>query len=415
MSDWLLVRLARDGSRPAGWVAVSSAGQLLDVAGSADAAGLAAAAAGRRVALVVPGTDVLQLSATLPSGSEARLAQVVPFALEEQVAEDIDTLHFAVGRPLDGPGSPTSVDVVSKPLLERWLAVARDAGLAPVALYADSELVPVLPGQVSVLLDEETLLLRSGSQRPLVLPAADPGFALDLAFGGDAEALAAAHVTVYAGSADWERHAAMFEALRPKLGSLRTQLLAGGPLPVYGTQFLGSGAINLLQGAYAPARPGGARWRAWRLAAALAGALLLLHLVAAGLELRRLRGVEKGLDTNIQEVFGQAMPGEVSHGNARARMEQRLAQLRASVPEPGSLLAMLAAVASAHANAPGTRIDALSYRKGSLDMKVTGPDVETLERMNQTLRGAGFASELASGTARDKVYEGRLQLRSPGA
>jgi len=414
MSDWLLVRLARDGSQPTGWVTVSSSGQLLDVQGATDAQGLAAAAVGKRVALVVPGADVLHLAAVLPSGSESKLAQIVPYALEEQVAEDLDGLHFAVGRPVDGPGSPTSVDVVSRALLERWLGVAADYDLSPVAVYADSALVPQVPGQLTVLLDDESLILRSGTQRPLVLPVADPGFALDLAFQGDADARQAAHVTVYATSLDWERHGAAFEALRATLGSLRIQLLSGGPLPLFGSQLLGAGAINLLQGAYAPARPAGAGWRAWRLAAGLAGALLVLHLVAAGVELRRLRSVEKALDTSIQEVFSQAMPGEVSGGNARARMEQRLTQIRAAAPERGSLLSLLSAVAGARAAAPGTRIDALSYRKGALDMKVTGPDAQSLEQMNQSLRGAGLVSDLASGSTKDKAYEGRLQLRSAG-
>ena len=188
MSDWLLVRLARDGSQPTGWVTVSSSGQLLDVQGATDAQGLAAAAVGKRVALVVPGADVLHLAAVLPSGSESKLAQIVPYALEEQVAEDLDGLHFAVGRPVDGPGSPTSVDVVSRALLERWLGVAADHGFSPVAVHADSALVPQVPGQLTVLLDDETLILRSGTQRPLVLPVSDPAFALDLAFPGDADA-----------------------------------------------------------------------------------------------------------------------------------------------------------------------------------------------------------------------------------
>ena len=414
MSDWLLVRLARDGSQPAGWVTVSSAGQLLDVHGEADPSGLAAAAAGKRVALVVPGTDVLQLTAALPAGSENRLAQVVPYALEEQVAEDLDSLHFAVGRPLGGAGSPTCVDVVSRSLLDRWLAVAAEHGLVADAVYADSALLPVIPGQVTALVDDETLIVRSELQRPLVLPASDPAFALDLTFGGDAEAMAAAHLTVYATSIDWERHAAVFATLRPRLASLRVQLLSGGPLPLFGSQLVGAGAINLMQGLYAPSRPGGSSLRAWRLAAVLAGALLVLHLIAAGFEMRRLKGVEKALDTGIQEVFSQAMPGEVSRGAARARMEQRLAQIQAGAPERGSLLSLLSAVAGARTAAPGTRIEAMNYRKGSLDMKVTGPDAESLERMNQALRGAGLASDLASGSTKDKAYEGRLQLRSAG-
>jgi general secretion pathway protein L len=414
MSDWLLVRLARDGSGPLGWVAVSAAGQLLDASGANDPAGLAEAAAGRRVALVVPSTDVLHLAVTLPSGSDAKLAQIVPFAVEEQVADDIDNLHCAVGRPLEGPGSPTRVDVVSRALLEHWLAAARAHGLSPVALHAEAALVPAVPGQLSVLIEEDTLLLRSSARPPLTLPSSDAALALELALAGDAPALAAAQLTVYASAPDWEWHAAAFEALRPRLGSMRVQLLSGGPLPFFAMHWRQADAINLLQGPYAPVRPAALQWRAWRLAAGLGAGLLALHLLASGVSLRRLHATEQSLDGSIREVFSQAMPGELSGGNARARMQQRLAQVQAAAPEQGSLMAMLVAVASAHGREPATRIGALSYRKGTLDMKVTAPDVESLERMNQALRAGGYAADLASGSAHEQSYEGRLQLRSPG-
>jgi general secretion pathway protein L len=415
MSDWLLVRLARDGTQPAGWVAVSSSGELIDAHAATDAAGLAAAAEGRRVALVVPGTDVLQLAAMLPAGSESRLAQIVPFALEDQVSEELDALHFAVGHALDGPGTPTCVDVVNKALLERWLAVPARLGLTLQAVYADSELLPVLPGHVSAWIDEDTLTLRVDGRRPLLLPAGDPGFALELALGSDPEVLAGCHLIVYASSQDWAQHAPAYEALRARVATLKVQLLSGGVLPLFGAHLLSAGAINLLQGPYAPARSSGFTWGAWRPAAILAGVLLAVHLLASGLQLKRLTAQEHTLDSSIQQVFSQAMPGENAGTNGRKRMEQRLDQIRAGAPESGGLLMLLTAVSAAHGAAPTTHIEALSFRKGLLDLKVSGPDAESLEHMNQSLRGAGLASELASGSSKGQAYEGRLVVRSQGS
>jgi general secretion pathway protein L len=415
MSDWLLVRLARDGNQPTGWLRVASSGELLDAQPAVEIAELAAAAVGRRVVLVAPGSDVLQLAASLPAGTETRLAQVVPYALEEQVSEDLDSLHFAVGHTLGGPGTATCVDVVARARLTHWLEVAAALDLAPVAVYADSELVPVIPGHVTALLEDELLTLRVDASRPLQLPAQDPALALELALGSDADKLRACHFTLYTTSIDWARHAPAFESLRPRLASLKVQLLTAGALPLFGTQLLQAGAINLLQGPYAPARPGGFHWRAWRLAAGLAVGLLALHLVAEGLQLRRLAATDKSLDASLQQTFAQAMPGEIAGNSGRKRMEQRLAQLQGAAAERGSLLPLLSALAVAHAAAPGTRVDALSYRKGSLDLKVSGPDAESLERMNQSLRAAGLGSDLASGSTRGQSYEGRLQIRSSGS
>ena len=59
-------------------------------------------AAGRRVCVLVPGTDVLLAEPEFPVKAGAKLQQVVPYALEEQLAEDIDDLHFAIGKRAAG-------------------------------------------------------------------------------------------------------------------------------------------------------------------------------------------------------------------------------------------------------------------------------------------------------------------------
>ena len=412
MADWLLVRLARDDEQPLSWVSVASDGHLTGAPATGDAAALVAASVGHRIALLVPGIDVLQLAVGLPAGNEARLAQIVPYALEEQVAEDVETLHFAVGPATAGPGSTTCVNIVSRTLLEGWLAQAAALGITPQAVYADSELVPLLTGHVTLLMDGDTLVLRTESTRPAALPADDPDFALGLAIGTDAQVWAAAHLTVYATSLDWQKRSDAIEALRPRLASLKVQLLSGGVLGLLATQLHTAAAINLLQGGYAPVRSGAVSWRAWRFAAALAGLLLVTHVVGEALQLRRLTATEKTLDAGLDQAFSQAMPGEPVGPKARARVEQRLVQLRNAAPESGSLLAMMTAVGSAQAASQAVHIDALSFRKGLLDLKVTGPDAESLERINQSLRSAGLHSELASGSARGQNYEGRLQVRS---
>ena len=64
--------------------------------------------AGRKTIVLVPGTDVLLAEPVLPLKSGAKLAQVVPFALEEQLAADVEDLHFAVGKRDSRPGTPVA-------------------------------------------------------------------------------------------------------------------------------------------------------------------------------------------------------------------------------------------------------------------------------------------------------------------
>ena len=47
--------------------------------------------------LLVPGVDVLLTSVALPKMSSSKLKMAVPFALEENVAENVSQLHFSIG------------------------------------------------------------------------------------------------------------------------------------------------------------------------------------------------------------------------------------------------------------------------------------------------------------------------------
>jgi general secretion pathway protein L len=98
MADWLLLRLPRAPALFASWVVVDSHGAPIEAPSSGKLEGAVAAAAGRHVCVLVPGTDVLLLEPELPAKVGTKLAQIVPYALEEQLADDIDDLHFAIGK-----------------------------------------------------------------------------------------------------------------------------------------------------------------------------------------------------------------------------------------------------------------------------------------------------------------------------
>jgi general secretion pathway protein L len=127
-----------------------------------------AASVGRsaEVIVLVPATQILLAEPELPPGSGIKLARAVPFALEEQLTEDIDQLVFALGRRRTGGGTP--VAVVARTVLKDWLAALSEAGIEPVALYADMSLLPVNPSQTVLWLAS----LRT--HWPSTLPARNP-------------------------------------------------------------------------------------------------------------------------------------------------------------------------------------------------------------------------------------------------
>jgi general secretion pathway protein L len=431
MADWLLIGLSNDPDS-VDYLTADAVGRIVTPLRRGPLASIAEHSAGQRICVLAPASDVLLTDAEIPAKSGARLQQIVPFALEEQVAEDIDSLHFAVGRRI-GTAARIPVAVVSRALIDGWLSQLQGAGLEPECLYADSSLVPENPGQAVLVLSGDSVIMRAAGAAPVTLPLTALPEALELLRPAQAPAATegaddAAAITipaalpvpdfggnglvVYAGEAEWQQYGATIESVRDQFEGLSVQLLPEGPLGLFAQSLPGTSAINLLQGPYARVSPLSGGLKAWRIAAVMLLGLLVLHGIGSAAQLLMLKRTERRLDQSISETFEQAMPGEHNSANARRRMQARLTALQGSTDTSG-LLAMLSAVAQARAGSTGTVVQALSYRDGLLEMQVAAPGADALDRISQQLRAAGWQADLTSGTSSSGSYQGKIQMK-PG-
>jgi general secretion pathway protein L len=409
MAEWLVLQLSRDTEDPCGWMFTDDRGQPLSAPRVGTLATAAHESAGRRVAILVPSGDVLMADVDLPVKGGVRALQVAPYALEEQLAADIETLHFAVGER-DGVSGKTPVAVVTRDLMNQWTAALTAAGMQPQIICAEAALLPDNPGHTVVLLDRETLTTRRSASTPVALPAGDVGAALEASLGPD---LATENVIFYSTPQDWHRHAGQVEAVRGRCASFKTQLLNAGVLPLLAPQLMSDGIVNLLSGDYAPKRVGGADWRRWRLAAALAAALLVVHVSGLSYELVQQRHSEAQLDDAIGRTVRSAIPGDPGTGNVRKRAEARLAQSGGT--GSAGLLPALAALAQAVGSANGATVESLNYHKDGMELRLKAHDATTLDRIDQSLRNNGYQADITSGAQNGAEYEGRIQVRMASA
>lgn len=415
MADWLLIRLPHEPAAPASWLVADGAGRIVAREQRGSLSEAAALAPARRVCALVPAADVVLTEADVPVKSGVRAQQVVPFALEEQLAEDVESLHFALGRrPSEGARMP--VAVISRALLEGWLAELAAVGVTPEAVFAESELAPVNPGQAVAVLEGHDAIVRAPGALPVTMPIDALPEALQLARPSE-EVIAAdppggRGLVLYTGAAEWQRYARMVESLRDRFDGIKVQLLTEGPLPLYAQRVAAAasgGAINLLQGPYAPASSLASGWRIWRAAAILLVALVALHAIGSATELMGLHRAERSVNIAIAQTFRAAMPGEHNAIDARRRMAQRLASLRGG--ESTGLLAALDALAEARASAGNPAIRALQFRDGALELVLAAPNAEALDRLSQGLRARGWQADLTSSNTSGSRYEGRIEIK----
>jgi general secretion pathway protein L len=422
MPQSLLIRLPAAG-QDTEWLTLDESGAPTPTRQRGPLSLAAAAWRAGRVVVLAPATQILLAEPELPPGSGAKLARAVPFALEEQLTEDVDLLCFAIGRRRGNGATP--VAVVSRIVLQGWLTELRAAGLDPQAIYADISLMPENPAQTVLWLEAQRLAVRRPGALPFAVELSPIKEALVIA-GVIADPLQSTEESkpeeskpkesaiLYVTREDWARVQGEFEQLLEEFDSLKVQLLPDGPLPWLARGLEAGDAVNLLQGEFSRTTDYSARWRQWRTAAVLAAVLLAVHVGAQALQIRHAKNQSAALDTEISQVFSSAMPGEALN-DPRRQMQSKLEKIRKSGAGPQYFLRALQTLSGALAVTPKTTISALSYRDDSLDMTLNAPSLAALSQLTQFVGKEGLTAEIQSSNPVGAGVEAHLHVRGQAA
>ena len=322
----------------------------------------------------------------------------MPFALEEQLTEDVDLLSFAIGRRRGNGGTP--VAVVSRSVLQGWLVRAERRRIRSGGDYTRiSSLMPENPSQTVLWLEKDRLAVRRPGALPFAVELSPVKEALVVAgviadrLDSTAEPKPKESAILYVTREDWARIQGEFEDLLEEFESLKVQLLTDGPLPWLARGIAAPEAVNLLQGEFSRSTDYGERWRQWRIAAALAAALLVVHVAAQALQIRNAKHASAALDGEISQVFSSAMPGDAP-SDPRRQMQTKLERIRKSGAGPQYFLHTLQILSGALAVTPKTAISALSYREDSLDLTVSAPSLAALSQLTQFVGKEGLTAEI---------------------
>lgn len=402
MAETFFVRLSSAGT--AAWGAFDAAGRLVGTLGTGTLQAAHAALAGRRCTALVDAVDVLAAEAVLPAASHARLRQIVPFSLEEQLANDVDEMAFAIGPRL--PSGATQVAAVAAERMDAWLGELRAAGIVPHALMSEADGIPDIPATLVIVIEGGRIAGRKPGHAPFVFEGLGLREALALVLAGKPDGEELRHVRVFADSAGHARFAAELEALGSQFASADVKLLPEGVFPHLAVTLAQRPGTNLLQGAYAPKSNWPAMLKPWRLAASLVAAAVGLALVLEGASFWQLRSADAALDAAVTDACRRVV-GDPSTSGCQREVRQRLGASTATTAE--DFLSTLAAIASVRS--PEMRIDGLSYRNRAMDLQLVVPSVTALDSFSRELEQTRrFDVEIQAANPADDGTEGRLRI-----
>ena len=179
MAEFLVIRLPAERDAAADWIAVDSSGTRLSAPVTGPLAEAVRDIADRSVIVLVQATKVLTTTVDIPVKRGPRLLSALPFALEEQLADDVENLHFAAGIRRDNGMLP--VAIVAHEHMRSWLDQLEAAGISPSKIVAENHGLARIPGTLSLLATQDQIMFNDFSDNELLCHGFTPSDALAVA------------------------------------------------------------------------------------------------------------------------------------------------------------------------------------------------------------------------------------------
>jgi general secretion pathway protein L len=337
-----------------------------------------------RVVCIVPAANMRTLALQLPPTPREKQRAVVRFALEEQLAGDVDAQHVVIARE---SGRGVVVHAIDRGWLRALIGVLAGRGLRPAAIIAESDLAPHRDGERTWIWHEDGGFLIDMDGRVSILDrgtdALPSGLLLALRNAAEPAPVVVHGPASLAANVDGWRHAtgAVFE-----------------PAPEWSWRDADAaalrGAVNLLTPELEtdPVAARAPRMTWLRRAAWWAGAALLLHAGASIADWAVFKWRVAQLERETQELIRTAAPqvgaADADAGWRRAFAAARHRQGRAA---PDDALPMLADAALGLSDIQSGALRVINYEAGQLTLDFAKPAAPAIATASPAWIGRGLS------------------------
>lgn len=349
------------------------------------------------VCFAVAGADACLLILPVTPVEKKHISKSLPFMLEEQVAADVDDLHFAY-CPLDKGNF--AVAIVARGKMAEWQdSLSEFPGIGK--WLPEPLLLPWQSGEWCLVVEGDNTIVRVGQCAGFTVESE----LLDALLQGLLQESDAPETVIVYGSdqtADTQRVPAQLrEKVQWRQGNLYAAMLLSETSELN---------LNLLQGDFASRLPLGRWWRQWRAVAAVFAGAFILQLAAAYADFRTLSAQNLALRGAVQESYRNAYPkGAIV--DAEKQLRRQLDALQGSGQGSG-FIGLMERVGSAIADMPGTTIASINYNDKSNEMRlnIVAANFEGVEQLRSRINEAGLEATMESSSTKGDRVSARLRV-----
>ena len=382
---------------------------------------LKAISRGKKVSVLIDAHYTTVESLNIPSKNRSKQLQAIPYAMEDNLAEDIEETHFAVGKFTSGQADENKVPVIAikRHLLEHVIDIFNQQQIHLESVTADSVALPATANQWSVLIDEDSALIKTGNTQAHSCDRENLCVILHALLDTHAENDNNEHENITPDSITYFYKEDDTEAetmLNEFDIEIKPQCYKNHALEIFVQNLNDAQSLNLLQGEFSPKREGNLWLQPWKAAATIAAVWLVLQLGYSSMQAIQLEEKNLALTKLIEGEFKRAIPGVKKMTNMQKRVERRLDELKSggSGSNTSGFLQILSKVSPALRGNDKIDIKAAIYRNNYIDVDLTAKSLQDIETIkNKLVAIPGIKTVLSTTVEKDKV-KGRLRLEAKG-
>jgi len=375
--------------------------------GHGDLDELKSLARGKKVTILIDAHYTTLATVTVPSKNRSKQMQAVPYAMEDNLAEDIDDTYFALGKAED---NQVPVIAIQRKLLEQTLDSFHQKQIFVDAITADSVAIPGSEHQWSVLLDEDSALIKTRHSQAHCCDRENLAVILQALLD---QAVTKPDSINYYYKADDSEAEFMLDDVDIKKHVITYQNHA---LEIFVQNLREIHHLNLLQGEFTPKRESSTWFKPWKSVAILAGLWLVFELTHAALLSSQLEEKNLQLSRQIEKEFKRAIPEARKMSNMKKRVKVRLKELKSTGTgdNENGFLQILSKVSPVLKDNDKLDINAAVYKSNYVDLDLTAKNLNDIEQVKNKLSEIKGIKTVLSTTVEKGSVKGRLRLEAKG-
>ena len=353
------------------------------------------------IVFVVSGEKVLMTNASVPSKQKRKIAQAVPFVVEEQLAAEIDDSVFAIGER--NQKGEVQVSVIDEEVLEGIMVLLQELDLRPNKMISETSLVKSKDSAVAVIEDDRAHFMRPDGcgitlQKDNVAAAisvVESSSGLELI--GSASSLESLAIPI-----------AEARANEVNVSEREVEFMGFSQLCSY---FDGS-ETNMLQGKYKVEEPIPEIGKEWRQVLIVLAVGAFLHLALVFVQGWHLAKKADENRHSAKALYEEIFPGEKNARDIRRRWNSKLGRRDAGAGNDFLGLFARAAVGIGPAE---LILQSINYNesRGDLVFQVFASSSESLVQYSEKLKAEGLSAEIGAISQEGDLVRGSIRI-SPG-